>query len=69
METVELSEQQRARMAELPEDYRVVRVERRTPVVPKPSGQIIRIQQDGRMTAATIAGQAQADRRRPSANR
>ena len=62
METVELSEQQRARMAELPEDYRVVGVERRTPVVPKPSGQIIRIQQHGRMTAATIAGQAQAGR-------
>ena len=51
MEVVELSQQQSARMAELPEDYRVVGVERRTPVVLKPSGQIIRIQQDGRMTA------------------
>jgi hypothetical protein len=42
-------------MAELPEDYRVVGVERRTPLVRKPSGQIIRIQQNGRMTAATTA--------------
>jgi len=55
METVELSQQQSARMAELPEDYRVVGVERRTPLVRKPTGQIIRIQQNGRMTAATIA--------------
>jgi hypothetical protein len=55
METVELSQQQSARMAELPEDYRVVGVERRTPLVRKPSGQIIRIQQNGRMTAATNA--------------
>jgi hypothetical protein len=42
-------------MAELPEDYRVVGVERRRPLARKPSGQIIRIQQNGRMTAATIA--------------
>jgi hypothetical protein len=55
METVELSQQQSARMAELPEDYRVVGVERRTSLVRKPSEQIIRIQQNGRMTAATIA--------------
>ena len=62
METVELSQQQSARMAELPEDYRVVGVERRTPLVRKPSGQIICIQQNGRMTAATTAA-----RRRPAA--
>ena len=55
METVELSQRQSARMAELPEDYRVVGVERRTPLVRKASGQIIRIQQNGRMTAATAA--------------
>ena len=53
METVELSRQQSARMADLPEDYRVVGAERRTPLVRKPSGQIIRIKQNGRMTAAT----------------
>ena len=55
METVELSQQQSARMAELPEDYRVVGVERRTPLVRKPTGQIIRIGQNGRLTAATDA--------------
>ena len=55
METVELSQQQSARMVELPEDYRVVGVEYRTPLVRKPTGQIIRIQPNGRMTAATVA--------------
>jgi hypothetical protein len=55
METVELSQQQSARMAELPEDYRVVGVERSAPLVRKPTGQIIRIQQNGRLSAATIA--------------
>jgi hypothetical protein len=51
LKTVELSRQQSARMAELPEDCRVVGVERRTPLVRKPSGQLIRIQQHGRMAA------------------
>jgi hypothetical protein len=55
METVELSQQQSARMAELPEDYRVVGVDHSAPLVRKPTGQIIRIQQDDRLTAATIA--------------
>jgi hypothetical protein len=55
METVELSQQQSARMAELPEDYRVVGVEHRTPLVRKPTGQIIRIQPNGRLIAATVA--------------
>jgi hypothetical protein len=50
-------------MAELPEDYRVVGVERRAPLVRKPSGQNIHIQQDGRLTAATIAGPGQASKR------
>jgi hypothetical protein len=53
METVELS-QQCARMAELPEGYWVVGVERRAPLVRAPGEQIIRIQQDGRLTAATL---------------
>jgi hypothetical protein len=55
METVELGQQKSARMAELPEGYRVVGVELRTPLVRKPTGQIIRIQQNGRVTAATTA--------------
>ena len=55
METVELSQQQSARMAELPDDYRVVGVLRRAPLVRKPNGQIIRIEQNGRLAAATTA--------------
>jgi hypothetical protein len=55
MEPVELSQQQSARMAELPEDYRVVGVDHSTPLVRKPSGQIASIQQNGRLIAATIA--------------
>ena len=54
MEVVELSQQQSARMAELPEDYRVVGVDHRTPLVRKPSGQIMRIQQNGRLIVPTI---------------
>ena len=68
METVELSRQQSACMAELPEDYRVVAVERRTPLVRKPQRADIRIQQDGRLTAATTAVRRRAGRRRTSAN-
>ena len=55
METVELSQQQSARMAELPEDYRVVGVDHSAPLVRKPTGEILCIQQNGRLTAATIA--------------
>jgi hypothetical protein len=55
MATVELSKQQSARMAELPEDYRVVGVDGSAPLVRKPTGQIVRIQQNGRLTAVTIA--------------
>jgi hypothetical protein len=55
MQAVELSQQQSARMDELPEDYRVVGVERGTPLVRKPAGEIIRIQRNGRLTVATIA--------------
>ena len=55
MATVELSKQQSARMAALPEDYRVVGIDHSAPVVRKPSGQIVRIQQNGRLIAVTIA--------------
>ena len=55
MEAVELSRLQRARVPELPEDYRVVGVEHSTPVVRKPSGRLMRIQQNGRLVVATIA--------------
>ena len=55
METVELSQQQSLRIDELPDDFRVVGVDGRAPLVRKPTGQIIRIQQNGRLTAAAVA--------------
>jgi hypothetical protein len=55
MEAVELSQQQSARMAELPEDYRVVGVDHSAPLGRKPTGQIIHIQQNGRLSVATTA--------------
>jgi hypothetical protein len=64
METVELSQQQSLRIAELPEDYRVVGVDRKAPLVRKPTGQILRIQKNGGLIAATIAAKRRlADRR------
>jgi hypothetical protein len=65
METVALSQQQSARMAELPEDYRVVGVERRAPPVRKPTGEVVRIQQNGRVTAATSAASRRLSSARP----
>jgi hypothetical protein len=55
MQTVELTDQQSLRIAELPEEYKMIGVVRSTPFVRKPTGQIMRIQQNGRLTAATIA--------------
>ena len=55
METLRLTDQQRVRIADLPENYRVVGVDRSAPFVRKPRGQLMRIQQDGRLIAATIA--------------
>ena len=54
MHTVELSQQQSLRIAELPEDYLVVGVDRCGPLVRKPTGQIIRIHEDGCLTALTV---------------
>ena len=55
MEAVGLSQQQSPRMAELSADYRVVGVEHSRPLARKPSGQIMRIQRNGRLIVATIA--------------
>jgi hypothetical protein len=55
METIKLTDQQSLRIAELPEDYRVIGVDRSAPFVRKPTGQIMRIQQNGSLTAVTIA--------------
>jgi hypothetical protein len=53
MQTLKLTDQQSLRIAELPESYRVIGVDRSAPFVRKPTGQLLRIQQDGRLTAAT----------------
>jgi hypothetical protein len=55
METMKLTDPQSLRIADLPEGYRVVGIDGSAPFVRKPTGQIVRIQQDGRLTVATIA--------------
>lgn len=55
MQSMTLTNQQSLRIAELPEDYQMIGIVRSTPFVRKPTGQIMRIQQDGRLTAATVA--------------
>ena len=49
----QLTEQQSARIAELPGDYRVVGLDRGGPMVRKATGQVLRIQQNGRLVSAT----------------
>jgi hypothetical protein len=64
MKTMELTDQQSIRIAELPEDYQMIGVDGNAPFVRKPTGQIMRIQQNGRLTSATIAARHRlADRR------
>jgi hypothetical protein len=63
MEMMTLTDQQRLRLEELPDDYRVVGVDRRAPLVRKPNGQVVRIQQNGRLIAATIEAKLKLDGR------
>jgi hypothetical protein len=70
LEAVELSTEQRLGIAELAEDYRVIGVYGSAPLVRKPTGQVLRIQHSGRMTAATIRAKSglaarRADRAAP----
>lgn len=58
-----LTDQQRLRLEELPDDYRVVGIDRRAPLVRKPNGQVVRIQQNGRLIAATIEAKLKLDGR------
>jgi hypothetical protein len=70
METMRVTDQQSLRVAELPEDCQVVGVDDDAPSVRKPAGQLLRIQQDGRLTAATLAAKGRlADRRADQAER
>jgi hypothetical protein len=64
METVTLTDGQSVRISELPEDYRVVGVDRTAPLVRKPNGQIMRIQPNGRLIAATIEAKSRLAGRR-----
>jgi hypothetical protein len=67
---MELTDQQTRRIAELPEDYRMIGVDDNAPFVRKPTGQILRIQQNGRLTSATIGAKRRlADRRVDRAGR
>jgi hypothetical protein len=64
VETIKLTDQQSLRIADLPTDYRVVGVDSSAALVCKPTGEIMRIQQNGRLTAATVAAKRSlADRR------
>ncbi|TMK99773.1 MAG: hypothetical protein E6G34_04430 [Actinobacteria bacterium] len=47
---MELTEQQSLRIAELPDGYRVVALEGATPMVREPTGQLVRIEQNGELT-------------------
>jgi hypothetical protein len=69
METMRLTDQQSLRIAKLPEDYRVVGVDGSTPLVRKPTGQLLRIQQNGRLIAATRAARRRLAERRAKAAR
>jgi hypothetical protein len=64
VDTMELTDQQSARIAELPEDYQMIGVDGNAPFVRKPTGQIMRIQQNGRLTSATIAARHRLAHRR-----
>jgi hypothetical protein len=55
MEPLEFSHEQSLRIAELPEDYRVVGVDGCAPLVREPTGQVLRVLENGRLTAATMA--------------
>jgi hypothetical protein len=58
METLTLTDQQGLRIAKLPEDYRVIGIDRSAPFVRKPTGQVLRIRQNGSMTPATAGAKS-----------
>jgi hypothetical protein len=68
MQTLKLTHQQNFRITELPENYRVVGIDRGAPVVRKPTGQILRVQQNGRLTAATTEAKCRLANRRADAD-
>jgi hypothetical protein len=50
-------------------DYRVVGVDGSAPFVRKPTGQLLRIQRDGRLTKATIAAKRRLAERQAALRR
>ena len=64
METMRLTDQQSLRIAELPEDYWVIGVDSSAPTVCKPTGELLRIQQNGRPAAATAEAKRRLAERR-----
>jgi hypothetical protein len=68
MVTLKLTDQQSARIAELPAEYRVVGVDYSAPLVLKPAGQLLRIQPNGRLVNATIAARRRLEDRRAIAD-
>jgi hypothetical protein len=63
VETTKLTEQQSRRIAGLPGSDRVVGFDRNAPVVRRATGEMLRIQRDGRLTAATDAAEREFSRR------
>ncbi len=57
MKTMKLTDEQSLSIAALPESYRVVGVDGRAPFVRKPTGQLMRMRHDGRLTVATNAAE------------
>lgn len=55
---------QRARLARLPASARVVGVDRACPIVRQPDGRLARVEQDGRLVAATILANRKLELRR-----
>jgi hypothetical protein len=66
METMRLSEGQSLRIANLPDGYRVVGIDRGAPCVRKPSGQIQCVLRDGRLIAATVSAMRRLETLQPT---
>jgi hypothetical protein len=69
VDTVKLTDQQSLRIADLPPDFRVVGMDRGAPFVRKPSGEMLRIHQNGRLTPATLAAKRRLAGRRDADHR
>ena len=67
MDTMRLTEQQTAGIAELPPHDRVVGVDGGGPLVRKPGGELMRIQRNGRIARATAASERRLAERHENA--